>query len=187
MTLLGNFVRTSGQGEKSISWRSINGMNSMRSSARAISFLMRTLIHAAHASFAPFVLSERAIFSLSGHLYKISQQSHKSAPTHAPSLREAFHRCPAYLVKVHKREVATRADPGRSILPEGLLNQRKRRRPGLVSFPPGATAHDEAHNAFMTLPPYTRTREGEAPQQGSGSMATGRRPRRATQSPRLRP
>ena len=56
-------------------------MNSMRSSARAISFLMRTLIHAAHASFAPFVLSERAIFSLSGHLYKISQQSHQSGPT----------------------------------------------------------------------------------------------------------
>jgi hypothetical protein len=32
----------------------------------------------------------------------------------------------------------------------------------------GATAHDDAHNAFMTLPPYTRTREGEAPQLGSG-------------------
>jgi hypothetical protein len=32
-------------------------------------------------------------------------------------------------------------------------------------FPFGdqATAHDEAHNAFMTLPPYTRIREGEAP------------------------
>ena len=25
----------------------------------------------------------------------------------------------------------------------------------------GATAHDEVHNAFMTLPPYTRTSEGE--------------------------
>jgi len=32
----------------------------------------------------------------------------------------------------------------------------------------GATAHDAAHDAFMTLPPYTRTREGEAPQLGSG-------------------
>src|SRR5258707_2992997 len=27
-----------------------------------------------------------------------------------------------------------------------------------------ATGHDDAHNAFMTLPLYTRTREGEAPQ-----------------------
>ena len=27
----------------------------------------------------------------------------------------------------------------------------------------GVTAHDEAHDAFMTLPPYTRTREGKAP------------------------
>ena len=26
-----------------------------------------------------------------------------------------------------------------------------------------ATAHDDAHCAFMTLPPYTRTREGEVP------------------------
>ncbi len=26
------------------------------------------------------------------------------------------------------------------------------------------TTHDDAHNAFMTFPPYTRTREGEAPQ-----------------------
>jgi hypothetical protein len=25
----------------------------------------------------------------------------------------------------------------------------------------GATAHDDAHGAFMTLPPYTRSREGE--------------------------
>src|SRR6266849_6139447 len=30
------------------------------------------------------------------------------------------------------------------------------------------TPHDDAHGAFMTLPPYTRTREGEAPQLGSG-------------------
>src|SRR5260221_590244 len=30
----------------------------------------------------------------------------------------------------------------------------------------GATPHDDAHNAFMTLPFYTRTREGEAPQLG---------------------
>ena len=26
-----------------------------------------------------------------------------------------------------------------------------------------ATAHDDAHGAFMTLPPYTRSRAGEAP------------------------
>ena len=32
----------------------------------------------------------------------------------------------------------------------------------------GATAHDDAHGAFMTLPAYTRSREGEAPQPGSG-------------------
>ena len=32
----------------------------------------------------------------------------------------------------------------------------------------GATAHDEAHHAFMTLPPYTRCREGEARQLRSG-------------------
>ena len=36
----------------------------------------------------------------------------------------------------------------------------------------GAMAHDAVHgaapDAFMTLPAYTRTREGEAPQLGSG-------------------
>jgi len=31
-----------------------------------------------------------------------------------------------------------------------------------------ATAHDEAHNAFMTLPAYTRTSEGKVHQLGSG-------------------
>ena len=31
-----------------------------------------------------------------------------------------------------------------------------------------ATAHDALHGAFMTLPAYTRMREGEAPQLGSG-------------------
>jgi len=31
----------------------------------------------------------------------------------------------------------------------------------------GATVHDDAHNAFMTLSPYTCTREGEVPQLGS--------------------
>jgi hypothetical protein len=47
----------------------------------------------------------------------------------------------------------------------------------LVCFLPGAflllscsafqvTAHDDAHGAFMTLPPYTRTREGETRQLG---------------------
>jgi len=32
----------------------------------------------------------------------------------------------------------------------------------------GATLHDDAHGAFMTLPAYTRTREGEVHQLGSG-------------------
>ncbi len=50
-------------------------MNSIRSSSRAISFLMRTLILTSHASFAPFVLYEPIMFFLSGHLYKISLQS----------------------------------------------------------------------------------------------------------------
>ena len=49
----------------------------MRSSSSDISFLMRTLILVSHASFAPFVLYKRIIFFLSGHLYKISQQSHE--------------------------------------------------------------------------------------------------------------
>src|SRR2546425_477108 len=76
MTLLGNFVRTSGQGEQIISWRSMNDMNSIRSSLRAISCLMRMLILTSHASFAPFVPYERMMSFLSGHLYEISQQSH---------------------------------------------------------------------------------------------------------------
>ncbi len=29
-------------------------------------------------------------------------------------------------------------------------------------------AHDVAHDAFMTLPPYASTREGEAPHLGRG-------------------
>jgi len=33
----------------------------------------------------------------------------------------------------------------------------------------GATAHDDAHGAFMTLPPYSRTREGEVHQLGEWS------------------
>ena len=63
--------------EKSISWRSMNDMNSTRSSSRAISFLMRMLILISHASFAPFVLYEPIISFLSEHLYKISQESHE--------------------------------------------------------------------------------------------------------------
>jgi hypothetical protein len=55
----------------------------MRCNSRATSFLMKTLIPVSHASFAPFVLYERIIFFLSGHLDRISQQSHKSAPTAA--------------------------------------------------------------------------------------------------------
>lgn len=30
------------------------------------------------------------------------------------------------------------------------------------------TPHDDVHNAFMTLPPYISTREGEGRQLGSG-------------------
>src|SRR5579859_7905237 len=78
MTLLGNSVRTSEQGEKSIYWRSMNGM---RCNSRAASFLMKTLISVSHASFAPFVPYERIIFFLSGHLDRISQQSHVSPPS----------------------------------------------------------------------------------------------------------
>ncbi|MFL5661431.1 MAG: hypothetical protein ACJ8BW_08755 [Ktedonobacteraceae bacterium] len=37
----------------------------------------------------------------------------------------------------------------------------------------GTTAHDEAHDAFMTLPPYTRTSEGEARQLGSSPKPAG--------------
>jgi hypothetical protein len=33
-----------------------------------------------------------------------------------------------------------------------------------------ATVHDEAYGAFMTLPAYARTTEGEASQLGSGPM-----------------
>src|SRR5258706_10535968 len=32
----------------------------------------------------------------------------------------------------------------------------------------GSAFHDDAHNVFMTLPPYTGTRDGEVPQLGSG-------------------
>ena len=69
-------------------------MNGMKSSARAISFLMRTRILASHASFAPFVLSERIIFSLSGHLYKISQQSHESFVGNQPAVPGPRGICP---------------------------------------------------------------------------------------------
>src|ERR1700730_3598461 len=34
--------------------------------------------------------------------------------------------------------------------------------------------HDEAHNAFMTLPPYSRTKEGEAPQHWSETQRNTR-------------
>ena len=54
-------------------------MNSMGRNARALSFLMRTRILASHASFTPFVPHERILFSLSGHLDKISQQSRISS------------------------------------------------------------------------------------------------------------
>ena len=40
--------------------------------------------------------------------------------------------------------------------------------PGLSAFwlIGGSAFHDEAHDAFMTLPPYTRTSEGETRQLG---------------------
>src|SRR5260370_4046926 len=53
----------------------MNDINSIRSSSRAISFLMRALLISSHASFTPFVLYERIMFFLCGHLYKISQQN----------------------------------------------------------------------------------------------------------------
>src|SRR6266550_4511667 len=34
---------------------------------------------------------------------------------------------------------------------------------------PHTTAHDAAHGAFMTIPPYARSREGEARRLSSGS------------------
>ena len=52
MTLLGNFVQTREEEEKSLSCRNMIGM---RSSSKAISFLMSTLLLLSHASFAPFV------------------------------------------------------------------------------------------------------------------------------------
>jgi hypothetical protein len=55
-------------------------MNSISSSSRAIAFSGKTLILISHASFAPFVLYKPTILFLSGHLYKISQQSHLSRP-----------------------------------------------------------------------------------------------------------
>src|SRR5437899_11850138 len=92
MTLLGNFVRTREQGEQRMYWRSMNGM---RSSSRTHSFLMKTLILASHASSAPFVPFERIMFFLSGHLYKISQQSPEGPPA-------MFH-YPIYFMKTHDR------------------------------------------------------------------------------------
>jgi hypothetical protein len=37
---------------------------------------------------------------------------------------------------------------------------------GLFFLIYGSAFHDDAHDAFMTLPPYTRTREGETRQLG---------------------
>ena len=37
----------------------------------------------------------------------------------------------------------------------------------------GATAHDDAHDAFMTLPRHTRTSEGEARQLGVAPNLAG--------------
>jgi hypothetical protein len=45
----------------------------------------------------------------------------------------------------------------------------------ILNFPliSSAMAHDEAHDAFMALPPYTRTREGEVRQLRSGPLPGG--------------
>jgi len=42
----------------------------------------------------------------------------------------------------------------------------------------GATAHGAVHGAFMTLPPYTKSREGEVQEQGFG-VSNGAHPVRS--------
>ena len=72
----------------------------MRCNSRAASFLMKTGMAVSHASFAPFVPYERIMFCLSGHLDRISQQSHESAPTRLR--RELFVRPCELFVYLHK-------------------------------------------------------------------------------------
>jgi hypothetical protein len=48
----------------------------MRCNSRGASFLMKTSISVSHVSFAPLVPYEQIMFFLSGHLDRISQQSH---------------------------------------------------------------------------------------------------------------
>jgi hypothetical protein len=48
------------------------------------------------------------------------------------------------------------------LLPSDRNTQLRRGRRETVA---GAAVHDDAHGAFVTLPPYTSTREGEACQQ----------------------
>ena len=38
----------------------------------------------------------------------------------------------------------------------------------------GATVHDAAHHAFMTLPPYAKTREGETPEKATDEADGGK-------------
>jgi hypothetical protein len=59
--------------------------------------------------------------------------------------------------------------PGGRNLPPGKDIQLRRGRREIVA---GATAHDDAHDIFMTLPPYTSTREGEASQLGTGPFSS---------------
>src|SRR5260370_6834876 len=53
----------------------MNDINRIRRSSRGSWFLMRPVVLASHASFTAFVLYERIMSFLSGHLYKISQQN----------------------------------------------------------------------------------------------------------------
>jgi hypothetical protein len=49
-------------------------------------------------------------------------------------------------------------------LPSGKNTQLRRERREVVA---PATAYDDAHDVFMTLPPYTSTKEGEVSQLGT--------------------
>ncbi len=105
------------------------------------------------------------------HQHLLGCKAFFAALAHAQSL----------LVTLERRFHATSA-----LIVEGDIGQHYRcriieQREGLVGVLPGlgaflliscsefgATAHDDAHHAFMTLPPYTRTREGETRQLGRG-------------------
>ena len=54
-------------------------------------------------------------------------------------------------------------------LPSGKNTQLRRGRRETVA---SATAYDDAHDVFMTLPPYTSTKEGEVSQLGTGPFSS---------------